>query len=218
MADKSVKLSTSSFRDTPICELCLEDALKAGAAKTEKLKSQDFKETSMRFCVDGLYKWCKSFARHYGEVSVFGMIRDLSWYWASFCSTDETMVGLVAEYYSLLKDITEKTSFTDLADRMDEPLRVEKIGRSSYPFSILIPQGAWGAIQDCAGALGTSFSVFYQVGLARVLSTNSQDLYGAWSVEKFIPLYDEFMQRSKGRLKGLKEIRKIMELRLEEDG
>lgn len=218
MGGKSVKLSTSSFRDTPICELCLEDALKAGAAKTEKLKSQEFKETSIRFCVDGLYKWYRSFAKHYGEVSVFGMIRDLSWYWASFCTVDETMTGLVGEYYTLLKDITENTSFTDLADRMDEILRVEKVGRSKYPFSIVIPQGAWSAIQDCAVALGTSFSTFYQVGLARALSTNSQGLYAAWSVEKFIPLFDEFDRRSKARLAGLKEIRKVMELRLEEDG
>lgn len=218
MAGKSVKLSTTSFRDTPICELCLEDALKAGAAKSEKLKPQDFKETSIRFCVDGLYKWLKAYAKKYGTTSVFGMIRDLSWYWASFCSTDSTMIGLTREYDSLLDDLAEKTSFTDLAERMDEQLRVEKIGRSGYPFSVVLPSGSWGAIQDCASALGTSFSVFFQLGLARALTSNSQGLYSSWAAEKFVPLFDEFMTRAKKRLDGLKEIREIMEYRLEKDG
>ena len=217
MVDKSVKLSTSSFRDIPICELCLEDALKAGAAKSEKLKPQDFRETSMRFCVDGLHKCLKSFAKHYGETSAFGMIRDLSWYWASFCSADETMVGLVHNYYSLLKDLTEKTDFTDLFDRMDEPLRVKEIGRSGYPFTVIVPIGARSVIQDCAVALGTSFSVFYQVGLSKALASDSQGRYSAWAATRFVPLFDEFMQRSKARLRGMKEIRKIMEIRLEED-
>lgn len=218
MAGKSVKLSTTSFRDTPICELCLEDALKAGSAKSEKLKPQDFKETSVRFCVDGLYKWLKAYARKYGTTSVFGMIRDLSWYWASFCSTDSTMVGLAKEYDSLLDDLAEKTAFTDLAERMDEPLRVEKIGRAGRHFTVLVPASPHSVIQDCASALGTSFSVFFQLGLAKALISNRQGLYSSWATEKFVPLFDEFMTRAKKRLEGLKEIRKVMEYRMEKDG
>jgi len=218
VAGKSVKLSTTSFRDAPICELCLEDALKAGAAKSEKLKPQDFKETSMRFCVDGLHKCLKSFSKHYTEVSLFGVIRDLSWYWASFCSTDEVLVGLVREYYALIKNLTEDTDFTDLYDRADEPLRVKEIGRSGYPFNVSVPAGTYGCIQDCAVALGTSFSVFYQVGIARALSSDSQGRYSTWSATKFVPLFDEFMQRAKARLVGLEELRDIMNLRLAKKG
>ena len=213
---KSVKLSTASFRDTPIIELCLEDALKAGAAKTEKLvkEQQTLKETSMRFCVNGLYKCLKSFAKHYGETSAFAMIRDLSWYWSSFCTTDETMVNLVREYYSLLKDLTENTDFTDLWDRMDEPLPVKEVGWRGHPFNVSVPQVAWGAIQDCAMALGTSSSTFYQVGLSKAMASDSKGRYVAWAATVFVPLFDEFMQRSKVRLKSLQEIRHLMGYRM----
>ena len=215
---KSVKLSTSSFRDVPICELCLEDALKAGAAKTGQLKPQELKETSIRFCVDGLYDWLRSFAKHYGESSPFGMVRDLSWYWASFCSTDETMIGLIQEYYSLLKDLTENTDFTDLVRDMNEPVRVEKVGRAGPHITVVIPFPSYGAIQDCAMALGTSFGVFYQLGLSKALAADSQERYSTWSATRFVPLFDEFMQRSKAKLKRLKEIRKFMGVRLGESG
>ena len=216
MAEKSVKLSTSSFRDIPICELCLEDALKAGAAKTNQLKPGELKETSMRFCVDGLYDWLRSFAKHYGESSPFGMIRDLSWYWASFCSTDKTMIGLITEYYSLLKDLTENTDYTDLVKDMNEPVRVEKIDRAGPHITAVIPFPAYGAIQDCAMALGTSFSVFYQLGLSKALASDSQGRYRTWATAKFIPLFDEFMKRSKAKLRKLKEIRRFMLVRLED--
>lgn len=216
MAGKSVKLSTSSFQDIPICELCLEDALKAGAAKSEKLNPQDFRETSIRFCVDGLRGWLKSFAVNRGNTTLFAMMRDLSWYWASFCSTDETMQGLIREYYSLLKDLTEKTASTELVAQLDEPLRVKEIGYSEHPLNIVVPRAAWGSIQECATALGASVSVFYQLGLAKALSSNSMGLYGLWSADKFIPLFGEFMQRSKDRLARLKKIRRHMEVDLDD--
>ena len=218
MADKSVKLSTTSFRDIPICELCLEDALKAGAAKTGQLKPQDLKETSLRFCVNGLYKCLKSFARHYGETSAFTMIRDLSWYWASFCSTDETMVELVREYDSLLKDMTEHTDFTDLWDRMDDQLPVKERGWAGSSFNVSVPHTTWGAIHDCAVALGTSFSVFYQVGLSKAMASDSKSLYVAWAATVFAPLYSEFLERAKIRLGSLQEIRHLVEYRQAKNG
>ena len=211
---KGVNLNPRAFVDTPVCDLCFEDALEVGRKKSDGLKPQDFKETSIRFCIDGLYKWYKSFARHYGKSSVYVMARDVSWYWASFCGTDPTMVGIVREYYSLLKDITENTPYADLAERMDEAERIKEVGKRSYtPFSIAIPSEAHGIIADCAGALGTNFSLFYQVGMGRALSANRQGLYSFWVDGKFNLLWEEVMSRSEKRLQDLLEIRNTMDFR-----
>jgi len=205
-----VNLNPKSFQDTPLCELCFEDALKAGAKKSEKLKPADFKETSIRFCIDGLYKWYKSFSRHYGKSSVFVMIRDASWWWASFCGTDPTLTKLVREYYALLKDITENTSYADLAERMDEAPKIKEVGRSGYPFSVLIPFECHGIISDCAAALGMTFGQFYQLGLAKALAANRNGMYSKWVADKVDPLLNEVMGRAEDRLRSFREIRGVM--------
>ena len=212
MADKSVKLSTSSFRDIPLCELCLEDALKAGAAKSEKLKEQDFQPTSLRFCVDGLYKCLRSYARKHG-TSVFAMTRDLSWYWASFCSTDETLALLVSEYYSLLDDIAENTDYTDLSERMDEAKKIEKVGRSKHHYALSIPRVCHGIMSDCAEVLGVPLFIFYQLGLAKALTVNQEGLYATWAKSIVSPLYEEVMGKAAQRLDTLQETRDTLEKR-----
>jgi len=214
---KGVNLNPRTFQDTPFCDLCFEDALEAGCKKSDGLKSQDFKETSIRFCVDGLYKWYKSFSKHYGRSSVFVMVRDAGWWWASFCGTDPILTKLVREYYDLLKDITENTDYTDLAERMDEPLHVEKIGRSGRPFTVLIPFECHGIILDCATALGMPFSIFYQLGLAKALSTNRGGLFPKWVSSKVDPLFDEVMSYAKSRVKVFRRIRNELEFRGTED-
>ncbi len=211
---KVVSINPRSMRETPLCELCFEDALKVGARKSGELKSTDFKETSIRFCIGGLYKWYKSYAKHYGDSSVYAMIRDVGWYWSSFCGTDDTLSSLVREYYSLLKDITENTAYTDLAERMDELARIEKVERSSYPFSIALPFECHGVIADCAVALGMSFSVFYQLGAAKALSSNRQGLYSDWSARVVHPLFDEVMARGKSRLESFAEIKNTVDFRM----
>jgi len=213
VADKPIKLSTSSFRDVPICELCLEDALKAGAARSAQLKPQDFKETSIRFSVNGLLKWYKSYAKHYGETSVYTMFRDLGWYVASYCVTNDVLVSLVKEYYSLLKDITENTDYDDLAERMDESKKIEKIGFSRHHCSLLVPLSCHGVVSDCAAAIGTPFSIFYQLELGMALIANQRELYGAWGKSKVIPLFEEVIGRAEQRLKNFREIRGTMEQR-----
>lgn len=213
MADKSVKLSTSSFRDIPICELCLEDALKAGAAKSEKLKPEDFQPTSVRFCVDGLYKCMKSYARKH-DTSVFAITRDLSWYWASFCSTNVVMAALVKDYYALLDDISENTSYTDLSERMDESKKIEKVGRTKHHYPLLIPRVCHGAISDCAEVMGISLMIFYQLGWGKAMTTNQAGLYSDWARDIVSPLYDEVMGQADHRLKILKETRNTLENRL----
>jgi len=208
---KGVNLNPRAFVDTPTCDLCFEDALEVGHKKFDGLKPQDFKETSIRFCVDGLYKWYKSFSKQHGKASVFTMIRDASWWWASFCGTDPTLVKLVKEYYELLKDITENTDYTDLAERMDEPLRVKEIGRGGKPFNISIPFECHGVISDCSTAIGVPFAIFYQLGLAKALSTNRNSLYAKWVTSTVNPLFDEVMGHARTRQKLYKRIRNDME-------
>lgn len=208
---KTVPIRPRTFVEESLCDLCFEDALKVGAAKSDRLKPTEFKETSIRFCVDGLYKWYKSFSKQYGRVSVFVLIRDASWWWASFCGTDPTLTKLVREYYDLLKDITEDTDYTDLAERMDEPLRVKEIGRSSRPFNISIPFECHGIILDCATAIGMPFAIFCQLGLAKVLSTNRGGLFPKWVSSKVDPLFNEVMGHAKSRVKLFKRIRNEME-------
>jgi len=210
---KGVNINPKTFQDTPLCDLCFEDALREGSQKSAGLKPQDFKETSVRFCVDGLYKWYKSYTKHYGKSSVFIMVRDASWWWASFCGTSESLTELVKGYYSLLKEITENTAHTDLAERMDETVRIEKVGRGSYPFSVLIPFECHGIISDCAVALGMPFAQFYQLGLAKALSTNRNGLYAKWVSSKVDPLFDEVMERVKSRIKVFGRIRNEVEFR-----
>lgn len=208
-----INLNPKNFKDTPLCDLCFEDALKTGAEKSGNLSQQDFKETSIRFCVDGLYKWYKSYAKHYGDTSVFVMVRDASWYWASFCGTDDVMVGLVKEYYSLLKDITEETYYTDLADRMDEAVRVKEFGNVGQHFTLSIPLTCHGVIGDCATALGMSFSSFYQLGLGKALSSNKNELYSKWADWVVRPLFDEVMEKANLRLENFLEVRNTLNYR-----
>lgn len=214
---RGVNLNPRTFVDTPVCELCFEDALEVGRKKSEALKPQDFKETSIRFCVDGLYKWYKSFAKQHGKSSVFMMIRDASWWWASFCGTDPILTKLVREYYDLLKDITENTSYADLAERMDEADRVKEVGKSRTHFSILIPFECHGVISDCSVALGMSFGQFYQLGLARALATNRNGLYSKWVKDTVDPLFNEVMSRAKSRIKSFRRIKNELAFRETED-
>lgn len=212
-APRTANLNPKTFRDTPLAELCFEDALREGARKSASLQPLDFKGTSIRFCVNGLYKWYKSFARQYGPPSAYIMIRDVSWWWASFCGTDLVISKLVREYYVLLKDITENTSYTDLAERMDEADRVKEVGKSGTHFSITIPFECYGVISDCADALGMSFSQFYQLGLAKALATNRRGLYVKWVTDTVDPLFDEVIGRARARAKSFRRIKNELDFR-----
>ena len=196
---KIVSINPSSFVETSLCDLCFEDALRIGSMKSAKLASSDFKETSLRFCVDGLYKWYKSFSKQSHNGSVFSMVRDASWYWSSFCGSNDLLINVTKEYFILLRDITENTSYTDLAERMDEAKRVKEIGRGGRPLNFTIPFESWGIISDCATAIGVPFSLFYQVGLGKALSANRDGLYQLWSKDKVQPLFDEIMASAKSR-------------------
>lgn len=210
MPENLVSLNPLSFEDIRLCERCLEDALDEGHKLSEKQKPDAWHETSIRFCVDGLYKWYKSYV---GEGSVFSAVRDLSWHWMSFCCNDPVLSRARREYASLLKEITENTPYTDLADRMDEYHRFLYFGRRGRSFNISIPREASGVIGDTAVAIGTSFSSLLQVGLGWSLSTNRQGLYQSWIKSVFTPLFDEVMTVANNRLEEFTEIRNTLEFR-----
>jgi len=204
--DKPVSINPQSFVDEALCDLCFEDALKIGQAKSGYLKPEDFDTTSIRPCVDGLIKRYKSFSRQY-KGSVFSLLRDASWHWASFCETNEVFRDVTREYFSLLRDLTENYSYIDLEDKMDVGKKVKEIGYRSRPLTIIIPREAHGVIGDCGVAVGTTFSLFYQIGLGWSLSQTSREFYKDWISSVFQPLFDEVMEKAKKRLGDFQDIR-----------
>jgi hypothetical protein len=198
-----VSIRPDSFVDT---YLCFEDALKIGSAKSSGLQASDFDLTSVRPCVDGLIKRYKSFARQY-KGSVFSLLRDASWHWASFCEDNEILVSVTKEYFSLLRDLTENYNYTDLEEKMDVGKKIKEVGYRGRPLTVTIPREAHGVIADCGVAVGTTFSLFYQVGLGWSLSRNSRQLYKLWSDDTVQPLFDEVMAKAEKRLEDFLDIR-----------
>ncbi len=203
---KSVSIRPSDAVEESLCDLCFEDALKIGSAKSSHLQPEDFDSTSIRPCVDGLVKRYKSFAKQY-KGSVFSLLRDVSWHWASFCENNEVLVSVTREYFSLLKDLTENYNYTDLEDKLDVGKKIKELGYRSRPLNIIIPREAHGVITDCGVAVGTTFSLFYQVGLGWSLRQNSRQLYKSWSEESYQPLFDEVMIKAEKRLDDFLDIR-----------
>tara|TARA_Y100000310_G_scaffold20472_1_gene19885 strand:+ start:703 stop:1149 length:447 start_codon:yes stop_codon:yes gene_type:complete len=135
------------------------------------------------------------------------MLRDISWQWASFCETNEILVNVTREYFSLLRDLTENYAYIDLEDKMDIGKKIKEIGYRSRPIHIIIPRETHGVITDCSVAIGTTFSMFYQVGLGWSMAQNSRQLYGFWSESVFQPLFDEVMAQAEKRLDDFLDIR-----------
>jgi hypothetical protein len=92
--------------------------------------------------------------------------------------------------------------------------KIKEVGWRGKPFSMVIPFECRGIISDCATALGVSFSVFYQLGVARALSFNNHDLYVSWAKSIVQPLFDEMMSRAKKRSKAFREIENDLTFRL----
>ena len=206
MADKSVKLSTTSFREVPLCELCLEDALKAGAAKNERLKPEEFHETSIRFCVDGLGGWLETYADAYYDGVLHRLLRDVSWQWASYCETNVSILKLRADLAELRFVISE-TNYTQLMDKLTSTQwRMKELGYSKKPINIHLPAAPYSVISHSATRLDISFSKFFQVGLAWSLSTNSMGLYASWVSGTVTPLLASLEDFIKGRLEDLADI------------
>jgi len=213
---RSANLSPKSFRETPLCELCFEDALKAGSTRSEKVKPADFTETSIRFCVDGLRDWYSSFVKSYCDCSLRTAIRDISWQWASFCENNTSLVNVRGEFLRLRQEITEKTAYTDLVERMRQQVNIKEFDRtgSAYPCNIDLPTEAAGIISETGEALGINFSRFLQVGLAWSLSTNRQGLYTGWVEAIQKPLFTAVMVWAERKVKDLEEVRFLSDLRL----
>ena len=217
--NKSVSIRPSEAVEESLCDLCFEDALRIGVAKSTNLKSQDFKETSIRFCVDGLRDWYVAYVDDYLEGSLYNVVRDISWQWASFCGTNDTLVKARVEFVKLRKEIAEKTSYTDLMNRLKQAGRIKEFGYSEKkPFTVLLPSEAMGVISRAGAVLGIPFSKFLQVGMGWSLSTNRQGLYVDWNTDTFAPLFKSVMDWADKKLVDLLEVRTILEHRMERDG
>ena len=212
MTDNKVKLSTSSFRDTPLVELCMEDALALGKARLKGMNPEDFRDTSIRFCIDGLYDWLTIYVDKYCNGSLFKTISALSWHWESFCDTDATLLKLRAGFSETRHEIAENTSYVDLMDSLHQGPRHKEFGYvSRHPTLIRVPSSVVRVVGHTSSALGMSFSRFFQVGLAWSLSTNREGLYSAWVTAVFTPLFTSLMDYAKQRLNTLEEVRILLE-------
>ena len=210
----SVNLNPRAFQDTPLADLCLEDALVIGRRKSENLKPTDFRETSIRFSVKGLRNWLSVYIKDYADESFYHVLRDLSWHWASFCGTNSTLTAICKDYHAIRRDIAEMTSYTDLMDSLQETAWLEKFGRSSRPCTVLLPMEVLGVVGETGEAIGIPFSKFFQVGLAWSLSTNKRGLYGEWLGNIYTPLFAEVMAVAENRLDKIESVRCEMERRI----
>jgi len=210
-----VTLNPKSFQDIPLAELPIEEALKAGARRSEDLNVSAFKETSLRFCINGLRSWLHVYVKDYCDRSFYYVLRDLSWHWASFCATNPTMLKVCSDYFSLRKELVENTSYTDLVDRMQQFHWFKEFGHGSRsPCNILMPIETMGIIGETGEAIGIPFSRFFQVGLAWSLSTNKQGLYADWVRDVFTPLFQEVLSVAEKRIVDFDEIRAVWVCRI----
>lgn len=204
-------LSPSMFVSEALCELTFEDALDKGLKRSMELEDREWRDTSLRFCVPGLYNVLKVHSKSIGR-SVYCILRDSCWMIASKCENDEALVGIVREYFILLRELVENTDYTDLADRMNESFKVKNVGYSGKPVTLKVPIEAHGVISDCATALGVSFSTFYQAMLGWCLSQNTKGTYQKWVSSIVDTLMDELYDRIKRKLLIFKAIRSEVEI------
>lgn len=208
-----VSINPSDFSKIPLCELTFEEALGQGAKLAKDIPSKDWRETSIRFHIDGLYKWLDDFAGDHDVGTVFYVIRDAVWMWLSFCDTNPVFREALKAYQSLSSDIAKNTDYTDLVDRMDVHNRLKNVGKSGRPVNILIPHRVAGRLGRYANAVGLNFSTFYQLGCGWGLSRNADGLYSKWVGSKIDPLLKEVMERAELRVKTFAEIRVILQHR-----
>lgn len=212
---KAVKLSTTSFRNTPLAELCMEDALKMGAAKLGNLKPEEIKETSIRFCVDGLRDWLMTYVDDYCDGSFSGVISALSWHWASFCETNDMLLKVRADFSELRHEIAEGTGYVDLMDRLKQSPRIKEFGYTHRPIHVRVPVRVVNTVGHMSSALGLNFSKLFQVGLGWSLSTNRDGLYAAWLAEVFDPLFRSLMAHAEWKVGDMEEVRAVLAHRRE---
>jgi hypothetical protein len=214
--ERKANLSASSFRDIPLCELCLEEALGIGKERTTKLKDSELAVTSIRFCVPGLRDWMSAYCDSYASMSLSAFMRDISWHWSSFCATNEPMVDLVKEYRALQRVITEKTAYTDLMEKARITPDAVRFGKTySTPFTVFVPHEVAQIVNNVGHVLDIPFSRLFQVGLAWSLSTNRMGLYNPWVEGVAKPLTGSVMHTVTIKRKVLEETRIVLEYLLE---
>ncbi len=210
---KGVSIRPSDAVTSSLADLCFEDAIEAGKRNNEGLKPHEFHETSIRFSVDGLHKWLTSYTVEYYGGSIYSLVQNSCWHWASFCEANDTLNSVRKSYFSLLKNIAEKTDYTDLADDMDRGPRVKSFGYRGRPTTILLPTEVSGSVQKYGTAMGLPFSLFFQVGLGWSLSCSRKADYSSWVSGVFQPLFDEVMSVAKRRASRFREIQNTIVFR-----
>jgi len=196
----------------------LEDALKVGAAKNEKLKPEDFTETSIRFCVGGLSGWLEDYADEHYDGSLRRMLRDVSWQWASYCEANPGMLK-VKVALSGLRNVLSETNYTNLMDELATTRwRLKELGYSGKPVNVRLPNGSSGVISRLAGPLDISFSRFFNIGLSWSLSTNNKNLYASWIEGTVAPLMAELADHCQRRLEDLADVQAKLTRRLSGGG
>jgi len=214
-ADKKksgVSIRPDTFTKEALCTLPFEEAIKACADRSGKVQPHEWHETSVRFCVSGLLKRYRSFARQ-NRMTLSSLLRDMSWHWASYCVENPTLSGVTTEYFSLLLDLTERYSYVDLEDQMDTSSRLKQVGFQGPPTNIKVAPEAHGIIADSGMAIGIPFSLHYQIGLSWSLSTSDHGKYAPWVKDIFQPLFREMLEKTDERLQNFSEIRIRLEHR-----
>lgn len=205
--DTVVSLNPSDFRHTELHELSFEDALQWGSKLSTEIDRDDWIETSVRFCVDGLFRWLDDFSTETGTTSTFHMIRDAMWMWLSYCDNKSEWIDLKRIHRRIAKEITHNSPYTDLVDALSDKEWLRSLGRSGRPTNIQIPRKVRKQLSEYCDAVGVSFPAFYSIGLAWCLSHNSKELYQSWVNKKVTPVLTE--------LDSLVEQRKAKFLELE---
>ena len=208
---RTLGIRPADFKDEsiPLCEMSFEEALRRGKELSEEVKDS-WIETSARICVDGLYKRYEAFSEKYRGSTPRAMMRNVSWWWSSFCCHDKTLQAVGKAYRELLIDLAESTDYEDLLERMNQtPSRLKHRGWARHHVSLSIPPEPQKVISRTATAVALPFTVFYQLGLARAIASNEQGLYQDWNRSKVVPLFDEVMAQAEKRLVDLREIKLV---------
>jgi hypothetical protein len=188
---KSVSIHPKSFVDESLCNLSFEDAIKVGADRSSRIKPEDFRETSVRLCIDGLYRWLDDFSQDTEIASTFCLTRDFIWMWLDYCDNQAEWVELQRLHRRLTKEITHNSSYTDLVDELNKRSWIKSIGRSGRPTNVVIPVSGSKRLSRYCDASSVSFSHLYSLGMGWCLSQNSLGYYKSWTNDKVMPVLDE---------------------------
>jgi len=175
--------------------------------RLKNLKPEEVKETSIRFCIDGLRNWLMVYVDEHCSGSFTKTVTALSWHWGSFCDSNASFLKVRAGFSEARHEIALRTSYVDLMDSLHQGSRIKEFGYSSHnPTCIHVPFKVLSVIGHTGSALGIPFSRFFQIGLAWSLSTNREGLYSTWIADVVNPLFTSLMDYAERRCSTINEV------------